>query len=325
MNKTKNDIKVKATRVVHLLMANGGKGSGNWGHEGRPGLVGGSAKSSGGGSSKGSRKSSGKSSGKRSSKGSSKSSDRKFNSTGEFVDFLFEAKEPMTDSDMAKRFGKKHTFDEFEVEERWNVNPDNGKKSGYSRNCQLVVPALEASMRGYKVKAKPRTKRTEDVNKDSENISWFLSKAFNEPKMFCQEFWDGADGKPAKNAKGEANYHAPHMNVVNGEVNWVYPHWTKAEKDALQKHIESYPESARMQVAFKYTDRKGGHTTMLQRVPRSIDPNGWVILEGQRAEPEAIPSEEYFDNKGSITIMRIDNKPFNGAFIDAVMERRDEK
>lgn len=317
MNKTKNDIKIKATRVVQLLMANGGKGSGNWGHEGRPGLVGGSAKSSGKGSSR--------SSSKRSTKSPAKSSDRKFSSTSELVNFLIETEEPMTDSDMAKRFGKKHTFDEFEVEERWEVNPDNGKKAGYNRNCQLVVPTLEASMRGYKVKAKRRTEKTGDVSKDSENLSWFLSQAFNEPKMFCQSLWDGADGKPAKNFKGEATHHSPHMSVVNGDVKWNYSHWTKAEKDALQKHIESYPESARMQVAFKYTDGEGGHTTMLQRVPRSLDPNGWVILEGQRAEPEAISSEGYFDNKGSITIMRIDNKPFNGAFIDAVMERKDEK
>lgn len=321
MNKTENDIKVKATRVVQLLMANGGEGSGNWGHDGRPGLVGGSAKSSG----KGSSRSSSKRSSKRSTKSPAKSSDRKFDSTSKLVHFLATTKEPMTDSDMAKRFGKKHTFDEFEVEERWEVNPDNGKKRGYNRNCQLVVPTLEASMRGYKVKAKPRTERTEDVNKDSENVSWFLSKTPYEPKMFCQNFWDGADGKTAKNCEGEAYYRTPHANVVNGDVKWNYPHWTKAEKDALQKHIESYPESARMQISFKYTDGEGGHTTMLQRVPKSLDPNGWVILEGQRAEPEAIPSEGYFDNKGSIVIMRIDDKPFNGAFIDAVMERKDEK
>ena len=319
----------KAIKVLNLLLVNGGKGSGNWGHDGRPGLVGGSAKSSGKGSSKrssrGSSKSLSKSASKSSAKSSSKISDRKFDSTSKLVHFLATTKEPMTDSDMAKLFGKKHTFDEFEVEERWKVNPDNGKKAGYNRNCQLVVPSLEASMRGYKVKAKRRTKRTEDVEKDADNVSWFLAKSLYEPKMFCQDFWDGADGKPAKNCEGEAYYRIPHANVVNGKVKWNYPHWTKAEKDALQKHIESYPESARMQISFKYTDREGGHTTMLQRVPRSIDPDGWVILEGQRANPEAIPSEEYFDNKGAITIMRIDDKPFNGAFIESVMERRDEK
>lgn len=316
-----NDIYDKATKVLNLLLANGGEGSGNWGHKGRPGLVGGSAKSSGRGSSKSSSRRSPKSS----SKTSSKSSNRKFGSTNQLVHFLATTKEPMTDSDMAKLFGKKHTLDEFEVEERMEVNTDNGKKRGYNRNCQLVVPSLEASMRGYKVKAKPRTERTGDVEKDSENISWFLSEAFQEPKMFCQTFWDGADGKPAKDTQGEAKHHKPHTSVVNGKVKWSYSHWTKKEKDALQKHIESYPESARMQIAFKYTDGEGGHTTMLLRVPRSIDPNGWVILEGQRANPEAIPSEEYFDNKGSITIMRIDDKPFNGAFIESVMERRDEK
>lgn len=303
----------RAETVRQIMELNGGKGSGNWGHKGRPGLVGGSAESSGKGSSR------------RSSKGSSKSSDRKFDSTSKLVHFLATTKEPMTDSDMAKRFGKKHTFDEFEVEERWEVNPDNGKKAGYGRNCQLVVPTLEASMRGYKVKAKPRTERTENVEKDADNISWFLSQVIREPKMFCQNFWDGADGKPAKDTQGEAHYHKPHTSVVNGKVKWNYSHWTKAEKDALQKHIESYPESSRLQIAFKFTDGEGGHTTMLQRVPKSLDPNGWVILEGQRANPEAIPSDGYFDNKGSITIMRIDNKPFNGAFIDAVMERKDEK
>lgn len=50
---------------------NGGKGSGNWGHSGRPGKVGGSAKSGGGGSSK--RSGSSKSSSSSKSSGSSKS------------------------------------------------------------------------------------------------------------------------------------------------------------------------------------------------------------------------------------------------------------
>ena len=38
MSKTKNNIKLKATKLVHILMDNGGVGSGNWGHSGRPGL-----------------------------------------------------------------------------------------------------------------------------------------------------------------------------------------------------------------------------------------------------------------------------------------------
>ena len=38
MSKTKNNIKLKATKLVHMLMDNGGVGSGNWGHSGRPGL-----------------------------------------------------------------------------------------------------------------------------------------------------------------------------------------------------------------------------------------------------------------------------------------------
>lgn len=294
MSKTKNNIKVKATKLVHILMDNGGVGSGNWGHKGRPGLVGGSRAHSGG---------------------------RNGWNFG-LSRYLNKVKKPMTDSGMAKLFGKKHTFKEWGFGERMEVNPDNGKKPGYGRNCQLVVPTLEASMRGYKVKAKPRTQMT-GTAQDADNLSWHLAIATEEPKMFCHDFWDGADGKPAKDAKGEATYRSPHR--VSDQWDWRYSHWTKKEKDALQKHIESYPELSRMQISFNYTDRESGHTTMLLRVSKDIDPNGYVIIEGQPSNPEIIPSDGYFDNKGSISLMRIDDKPFNGAYINSVMERRDEK
>lgn len=272
---------------------NGGKGSGNWGHAGRPGLVGGSRAYSGG----------------RNGFGSG------------LARYLNKVKKPMTDSDMAKLFGKKHTFKEWGFGERMEVNPDYGSKPEYRRNCQMVVPSLEASMRGYKVKAKPRTEIT-NTAQDADNLSWHLADAAKEPKMFCHDFWDGADGKPAKDAKGEATYRAPHR--VSGQRGWKYPDWTKSERDALQKHIESYPKLSRMQISFNYTG-KSGHTTMLLRVSKDVDPNGYVIIEGQPSNPKIIPSDGYFDNKGAISLMRIDDKPFNGAYINAVMERRDEK
>ena len=293
MNKTKNNIKLKATKLVHMLMDNGGVGSGNWGHAGRPGLVGGSRAYSGG----------------RNGFGSG------------LARYLNKVKKPMTDSDMAKLFGEKHTFKEWGFGERMEVNPDYGSKPEYRRNCQMVVPSLEASMRGYKVKAKPRTEIT-NTAQDADNLSWHLASATKEPKMFCHDFWDGADGKPAKDTKGEATYRAPHR--VSGQRGWKYPDWTKSERDALQKHIESYPRLSRMQISFNYPG-KSGHTTMLLRVSKDVDPNGYVIIEGQPSNPKIIPSNGYFDNKGAISLMRIDDKPFNGAYINAVMERRDEK
>lgn len=289
MSKTKNNIKVKATKLVHILMDNGGVGSGNWGHKGRPGLVGGSAKGSGG----------------------------RHNSTSGLFRYLFSVKKPMTSSGMEKLFGKAESFSDYDVPERLEVNPNYDKGREYQTNCQLVVPTLEASMRGYRVKAKQKVSIS-DSDKIQNNYSWLLGYSTVQTKMFCEDHWDGADGKPAKDAKGEATHRRPRMT----KSGWRLSPWTKKQKDDLQKHIEAYPEMSRIQISFNYSNRRAGHTTMLQRVPRDVDPNGWVILEGQSKPPEAIPSTNYFNNKYLITMLRVDDKPLNAAFVEGVMERR---
>ena len=283
-----NGIYDKATKVLNLLLVNGGKGSGNWGHAGRPGKVGGSAPASGttiDGTEKGS--TSGRAAPKRSS--------------------LLKNFEPMSDKDLGKLFKKRASS--VTESDKLRVNPNYKPNSGYSTNCQCVVPALEVSMRGYKVKAKERKSRM-----TSKNLSVFLSCDKNIPVMFCEKHYDGDNGKPAKTRGDELCF-----NKSRGEAKVI----SLEESKKLRNHIRSYPDGARIQVVFNFLNVKKGHTVMIVRDDK--ESNGFYILDAQPQPPKRITSafaSSYFDNKTDIRMLRIDDKPINGTLVDKIMEER---
>lgn len=274
-----------AIKVLNLLLVNGGKGSGNWGHSGRPGLVGGSAPASGttiDGTEKG--PTSGRAAPKRSS--------------------LLKNFEPMSDKDLGKLFKKRASS--ATESDKLRVNPNYKPNSGYSTNCQCVVPALEVSMRGYKVKAKERKSRM-----TSKNLSVFLSCDKNIPVMFCEKHYDGDNGKPAKTRGDELCF-----NKSRGEAKVI----SLEESKKLRNHIRSYPDGARIQAVFNFLNVKKGHTVMIVRDDK--ESNGYYILDGQPNPPKMLSPTGYWADKEYVMMMRVDNKPFNGAFVNGIMEKK---
>ena len=279
-----NSIYDKATKVLNLLLVNGGKGSGNWGHSGRPGLVGGSAKGTGGAV-----------------------AGRNKHGLERYINRI---KKPLTTKKMEAIFGERIKPDDYDTDTQMAVNPNHEKSPAYKNNCQLVVPTLEASLRGFKVQAKGRKKSAEN-----DNYSALLSYRDYAPKVFCQDFWDGEDGQPAKSYKDQVVFRTV---TRSGR----YASWTKKEQARMKKHIESYPENARVQVSFNYTKKQAGHTVMLMRVSKDVYPDGYVIFEGQANPPRMLSPTNYWSDKAYVTMMRVDNKPFNEVLVNGIMEKK---
>lgn len=279
-----NELKRKVCNYITEM--NGGKGSGNWGHSGRPGLVGGSAKGTGGAVA-----------------GRNKHGLERY---------ISRIKKPLTNKKMEAIFGKQVDPKDYNPVVQMAVNPNYEKSPAYQTNCQLVVPTLEASLRGFKVQAKGRKKSLEN-----DNYSALLGYRDYASKVFCQDFWDGEDGQPAKTYKDQVVFRTltPSGNR--------YASWTKKEKARMQKHIESYPENARIQVSFNYTRRRSGHTVMIMRVSKDINPNGYVIFESQANPPKMISPTDYWADKSYVTMMRVDNKPFNEVLVNGIMEKKE--
>lgn len=283
-----NSIHDNGIKVLNLLLANGGKGSGNWGHAGRPGKVGGSAPG-GGATISGTEKDStpGRVAPKKSS--------------------LLKNFEPMSNNDLSRLFKKRASS--APESDKLRVNPNYKPNSGYSTNCQCVVPALEVSMRGYKVKAKERKSRM-----TSKNLSVFLSCDKNIPVMFCEKHYDGDNGKPAKTRGDELCF-----NKSRGGVKAI----SLEESRKLRNHIRSYPDGARIQTVFNFLGSRKGHTVMIVRDDK--ESNGFYILDAQPQPPKRITSvfaSSYFDNKTDVRMLRIDDKPINGTLVDKIMEER---
>ena len=280
-----NSVYDRATKVLNLLLANGGKGSGNWGHSGRPGLVGGSAKGTGGAVA-----------------GRNKHGLERY---------ISRIKKPLTTKKMEAIFGKQVEPDDYNPVTQMAVNPNYEKSSAYQSNCQLVVPTLEASLRGFKVQAKGRKESVEN-----DNYSALLGYRDYAPKVFCQDFWDGEDGQPAKSYKDQVIFRTLTPSGTR------YASWTKKEQARMKKHIESYPENARVQVSFNYTRKRTGHTVMLMRVSEDVNPNGYVIFESQANPPRMVSPTDYWSDKAYVTMMRVDNKPFNEVLVNGIMEKK---
>ena len=264
---------------------NGGHGSGNWGHSGRPGLVGGSAKGTGG-------------------------AIAGRNMYG-LVRYLERVKKPLTTKKMEAIFGERVKPEDYNPETQMTVNPNYSKGSEYQANCQLVVPTLEASLRGFKVQAKERKETFEN-----DNYSAFLAYGGDSTKVFCQDFWDGEDGQPAKSYADQAIFR------VRKGIRATPPPWTKKELARLEAHIKSYPEGSRIQVSFSYSKKRFGHTAMLMRVSKEENINGYYILDSQPTPPKMLSPTGYWADKEYVKMMRVDNKPFNGALVNGIMEKK---
>lgn len=278
-----NALKEKVCNYITAM--NGGKGSGNWGHSGRPGLVGGSAKGTGGAI-----------------------AGRNEHGLKRYISRI---KKPLSTKKMEAIFGKRVEPNDYDPVTQMSVNPNYNKSLAYQSNCQLVVPTLEAGLRGFKVQAKERKKSVEN-----DNYSAILGYMDYAPKVFCQDFWDGEDGQPAKSYKDQAIFRTVTPSGTR------YASWTKKEQARMKKQIESYPENARIQVTFNYTKGRSGHTTMLMRVSEDVNPNGYVILEGQSNPPKIISPTDYWSDKAYVTMMRVDNKPFNEVLVNGIMEEK---
>lgn len=282
----------KASELVSLIkFKNGGKGSGNWGHSGRPGKVGGSGKTTAHSASIGWRRR------------------------------LERANRMAGDDKVAKDFGFKKLSNSGSAEEALKANPGYGKDALYSINCQSCVIAAEMRFRGMDVVAKPRDPVRAYSDKKKTDYTQFLAQD-NDCRAFGENYMDGADGKPAKNREDVAEFRKATVRLYgNGSVRRNTPKWTQREIQRMRDHLKQYPEGARVLMSYGYTGRGNyGHITMLQKVPKDVDESGWRVLETQSGKTYSGRLYSFAD-KRNVTFMRVDDKQLNEVIIGGAVDK----
>lgn len=280
-------IKNAAEKFVSLvLFSNGGAGSGNWGHAGRPGKVGGSAKTT------------------------------THSSRIGYQRRLIYAKRMVSDDKIAKDFGYKRLNSVGSVEEALKANPKRGRV-----NCQCCVIAAEMRFRGLDVEAKDYLHDfTGDEQRAQKNYSPFIARD-NDCKAFGYDHNDGSDGKPASSDKTTAIHRKRQLvTYTDGSIRRKTEKWSKEKMADMRKQIMNYPEGSRLLLSYTYTRNKGGHITMVQRVPKDVDESGWRVIESQSGKVYSGGLYD-FSNKCNVMFMRIDNKKLNEVIIEGAVDK----
>jgi SPP1 gp7 family putative phage head morphogenesis protein len=175
------------------------------------------------------------------------------------------------------------------------ANPNYGKDPNrkYKTNCQKTVPTYELRRRGYNLEALKN-------DKDSYQISH---------NMGIAKMW----------GKQNMDYYS-HININKRADGTEYKTRKRTVKSEVVKQMKSYPEGARIQLAYAYVKRRTGHTIVLERVPVSKKyPNGLIF-----ADPQPMKLSGTFQLKGktAFSMIRIDDKEIVGALVPIIAKEK---
>lgn len=199
-----------------------------------------------------------------------------------------------TEEKLKIRQGKAMSFEEADG---LKPNPNYGKETGYSINCQSCVVAYELRRRGFDVEA---CKRVEEPQNIPQQLAYRTEWAWIDPET----------GKtPVKKA---VNPISKRDVDKRGRVYAVYKKWDEInqELDELTK------EAGRYHIAVKWKNEDNGHIFTMERFETGdelfYDPQTGQTKQWSDFMPK-------IDTKKPIQVLRVDNLEVNTDIIDGIV------
>lgn len=165
-------------------------------------------------------------------------------------------------------------------------NPNyDPQSSQWSNNCQRTVPTYEMRRRGFDMTSLPYDPKV--------NIA---------SRLAIKKMW----GKP------DFDYQGYSLSNSGRIVNKSASHFVKA--------LKAQPIGARLQVLFKYSRRRTGHTMIMERVEISDKyPHGLRFIDPQSGKDGGSYS---LKGKSQFSFIRIDNATIDQSMLGSIMKKR---
>lgn len=185
----------------------------------------------------------------------------------------------------------------FEEADGLKPNPNYGKETGYSINCQSCVVAYELRRRGFDVEA---CKRVEEPQNIPQQLAYRTEWAWIDPET----------GKmPVKKA---VNPISKRDVDKRGRVYAVYKKWDEIN----QELNELTKEAGRYHIAVKWKSEDNGHIFTMERFETGdelfYDPQTGQTKQWSDFMPK-------IDTKKPIQVLRVDNLEVNTDIIDGIV------
>lgn len=200
-----------------------------------------------------------------------------------------------TEAKLKIRQGKAMSFEEADG---LKPNPNHGKETGYSINCQSCVVAYELRRRGFNVEAH---KRVEEPRNIPQQLAYRTEWAWIDPKT---------GETPVQKA---VNTISKRDVDKRGRVYAVYKKWDEINRELN----ELTKEPGRYHVSVKWKNRDYGHVFTMERFKKGnvlfYDPQTGKTKQWSGFMPD-------IDTKTPIRVLRVDDLEINTEIIDGIVK-----